>query len=149
MSYFNSSQNPAATIVRSEEIADTAVPVVAAFSSQGPNFIAPDILNPHIKAPGRYILPAYSLSASPSGNPDDKRSLKYSILSGTSMACPHVTGAAVYVKSFHPDRSPSAIKSALMTTASPMNATEYYDREFAYGAGHLNPVKAVDPGLIY
>ncbi|KAF2318965.1 hypothetical protein GH714_012012 [Hevea brasiliensis] len=54
------------------------------------------------------------------------------------MACPHATGAAAYVKSYHPTWSPAAIKSALMTTA-----------EFAYGAGHINPVKAIDPGLIY
>ncbi|KAJ0495318.1 putative cucumisin [Helianthus annuus] len=32
------------------------------------------------------------------------------------MACPHVTAAAAFIKSFHPDWSPSAIKSALMTT---------------------------------
>jgi hypothetical protein len=98
------------------------------------------------------------------------------------MACPHVAGAAAYLKTFHPDWSPSAIKSALMTTgiiyitcyiislhamlmiitllyflvliAWPMNATknpdgEYGEGEFAFGAGHINPVKAVEPGLIY
>ena len=34
------------------------------------------------------------------------------------MACPHVTGAAAYVKSLHPSWSVSAIKSALMTTGN-------------------------------
>ena len=64
------------------------------------------------------ILAAYSPIASPSNTMIDKSSVKYNILSGTSMACPHVTAAAAFVKSFHPDWSPSAIKSALMTTGS-------------------------------
>lgn len=64
------------------------------------------------------ILAAYSPLASPSDNNGDHRSVKYSILSGTSMSCPHVAGAAAYVKSFHPNWSPSAIKSALMTTGN-------------------------------
>ncbi|PKI41792.1 hypothetical protein CRG98_037827 [Punica granatum] len=58
---------------------------------------------------------------------------------GTSMACPHVAGAAALLKSRHPDWSPAAIKSALMTTGTP----------FHYGAGHLVPNRAIDPGLVY
>ncbi|KAM7464549.1 hypothetical protein LguiA_032670 [Lonicera macranthoides] len=65
------------------------------------------------------------------------------------MACPHVAGTAAYLKSLHPDWSPSAIKSALMTTAWQMNATQNKDSEFAYGTGHIDPVKAVNPGLVY
>jgi hypothetical protein len=148
-------------------------------------------LQPDIAAPGIEILAAYSPVSPPSGNPKDKRSAKYSIMSGTSMSCPHAAGAAAYVKTFHPDWSPSAIKSALMTTGTytlfpfpwllhacmrciiffgkimiliryyrlilaawPMNATkrvedEYGEGEFAFGAGHVNPVKAIDPGLVY
>ena len=67
------------------------------------------------------------------------------------MSCPHATGAAAYVKEFHPDWSPAAIKSALMTTAWPMNDTSNSSSpgEYAYGSGHINPLKATDPGLVY
>ncbi|GMY23657.1 subtilisin-like protease SBT4.13 [Fagus crenata] len=153
MSYINSTENPQGSILKSEGIKDTHAPVAASFSSRGPNTIASDILKPDISAPGIDILAAFSPDASPSSVPE-KRSVKYNILSGTSMACPHVAGAAAYLRTFHPDWSPSAIKSALMTTAWPMNATknpdgEYGEGEFAFGAGHINPVKAVEPGLIY
>lgn len=44
------------------------------------------------------------------------------------MACPHVTAAAVYVKSFHPNWSPAMIKSALMTTGNgPLGIHTYYN----------------------
>ncbi|XP_058110933.1 subtilisin-like protease SBT4.3 [Magnolia sinica] len=146
ISYINSTKEPKATIARSGAIHDSAAPVVVVFSSRGPNKISRDILKPDISAPGVDILAAFSPVALISQVPEDSRSAKYSILSGTSMACPHATGAAGYVKSFHPNWSPAAIKSALMTTASLMNGNMNI---FAYGAGHINPVKATDPGLVY
>ncbi|XP_043708285.1 subtilisin-like protease SBT4.4 isoform X1 [Telopea speciosissima] len=148
-SYINSTKNPTANILKSEAINDSSAPTIVSFSSRGPNSITPDILKPDISAPGVDILAAFSTFASPSNSIKDTRSVKFSILSGTSMACPHVTGAAAYVKSFHPDWSPSAIKSALMTTAWQMNATRNPDAEFAYGAGNIDPVKATNPGLVY
>ncbi|XP_042487273.1 subtilisin-like protease SBT4.4 [Macadamia integrifolia] len=148
-SYINSTKNPTANILKSEAENDSSAPTVASFSSRGPNGVTPDILKPDISAPGVDILAAFSPLRSPSNTPTDVRKAKYSILSGTSMSCPHATGAAAYVKSFHPNWSPSAIKSALMTTAWPMNATRNPDAEFAYGAGHINPVKAINPGLVY
>ncbi|KAM1341747.1 hypothetical protein ACFX13_006249 [Malus domestica] len=65
------------------------------------------------------------------------------------MSSPHAAGAAAYVKAFHPDWSPAAIKSSLMTTAWTMNSTNNSTGEFAYGSGHINPVEAVNPGLVY
>ena len=67
-------------------------------------------------APGIDILAAYTKLSSVSGDLEDNRFDVYNIISGTSMACPHVVAAAAYVKSFHPNWSPAAIKSALMTT---------------------------------
>lgn len=76
------------------------------------------LLQPDIAAPGVEILAAFSPVGALSESVDDPRSVNYSILSGTSMSCPHVAGAAAYLKSLHPDWSPSAIKSALMTTGN-------------------------------
>ncbi|ESR38178.1 hypothetical protein CICLE_v10030114mg [Citrus x clementina] len=147
--YMNSTKNPQAYISKSEAANVSGAPGVPDFSSRGPNTIIPDIVKPDISAPGVEILAGFSPAVEPSLLPGDKRSVKYSILSGTSVACSHVTGAAAYVKSFHPDWSPSSIKSALMTTAWSINATSNPGGEFAFGAGHIDPVKAISPGLVY
>ncbi|KAG2299812.1 hypothetical protein Bca52824_036284 [Brassica carinata] len=149
-SYVKSTENPQAEILRSEEIIDKEAPYVPSFSSRGPSFIIKNLLKPDVSAPGLEILAAFSPEASPSDNPGDKRSVKFSVMSGTSMACPHVAGVAAYVKSFRPDWSPSAIKSAIMTSATPMtNVMKNPDQEFAFGSGHINPTNATDPGLVY
>ncbi|KAI4305935.1 hypothetical protein L6164_029261 [Bauhinia variegata] len=146
-SYVNSTKNPQAEILTSETVKDANAPLVAPFSSRGPNQRVPEIMKPDISAPGVDILAAFSPIPPPSGWTEDKRSANYSLLTGTSMSCPHVAGVAAYIKSFHPDWSPAAIKSSIMTTAKPMNGSE--DKEFAYGSGHLNPIEAVNPGLVY
>lgn len=74
-------------------------------------------MQPDLSAPGVDILAGYSKLATLTGDPADNRRNVFNILSGTSMACPHAASAAAYVKSFHPDWSPAAIKSALMTTS--------------------------------
>ncbi|KAI3467395.1 hypothetical protein Pfo_024058 [Paulownia fortunei] len=147
--YINSTKSAKAIISTSESMKNSDAPLVASFSSKGPNPIIPDILKPDITAPGVEILAAYSPVASVSNYPSDKRSVKYNVLSGTSMSSPHAAGAAALVKSAHPDWSPSAIKSALMTTAWRMDPTKHKDAEFSYGAGHISPVNATNPGLVY
>ncbi|KAA8544226.1 hypothetical protein F0562_022238 [Nyssa sinensis] len=145
--YINSTKNPKAFIYKSRSV-NVAAPFVASFSSRGPSAITPIILKPDITAPGVDILAAYTKLASVTGYKIDKRIDVYNIISGTSMSCPHASAAAAYVKSFHPDWSPAAVKSALMTTASEMKIKDEF-AELAYGAGQINPVRAVHPGLVY
>ncbi|XP_024011857.1 subtilisin-like protease SBT4.11 [Eutrema salsugineum] len=114
LSYFNSTNSPEAAVLKSEATFNQTGPKVLSFSSRGPNIIVADILKPDITAPGLEILAAYSLTASPFY--DDATHVKYYVESGTSMSCPHGAGVAAYVKTFHPDWSPSMIKSAIMTT---------------------------------
>lgn len=97
---------------------DVMAPSVVSFSSRGPNTLDVDILKPDLTAPGVDILAAWSPLASPSVSDIDPARTSYNVISGTSMSCPHVSGAAAYVKSAHPNWSPAAIKSALMTTGS-------------------------------
>ncbi|XP_010485220.1 PREDICTED: subtilisin-like protease SBT4.9 [Camelina sativa] len=147
-------RSPEAAVLKTEAIFNQTAPKVALFSSRGPNTIASDILKPDITAPGVEILAAYPPVASlipPYKKENDTRRANYAVLAGTSMACPHIAGAAAYVKTFYPEWSPSMIKSAIMTTAWPMNATGtgFASTEFAYGAGHVDPIAAINPGLVY
>ncbi|KAM4078568.1 hypothetical protein ACB094_09G048000 [Castanea mollissima] len=145
--YINSTKNPQAVIQKTTTI-NVSAPFVASFSSRGPQKINLNILKPDISAPGVDILAAYSTLATTTGYPNDDRHTVFNIISGTSMACPHASAAAVYVKSFHPDWSPAAVKSALMTTATPMKSIDT-DAELGSGSGQINPTQAVNPGLIY
>ncbi|CAN6203288.1 unnamed protein product [Urochloa humidicola] len=150
MAYVNSTSNPVATIDRTESTGNPQAPVAASFSSPGPNLITPGILKPDLSAPGIDIIASWSMLASPTGNPNDPRRVQYNIISGTSMACPHASGAAAYVKSFHRDWSPAMIMSALITTATPMDTPGNSNTTaLKYGAGQLSPAKANDPGLVY
>ncbi|KAI3754150.1 hypothetical protein L1987_53928 [Smallanthus sonchifolius] len=133
-------------------------PVVAAFSSRGPNPVTPQILKPDVIGPGVNILAGWSGIAGPTGLEGDTRKTQYNILSGTSMSCPHISGLAALLKAAHPEWSPSAIKSALMTTAYTVDNTNsilvdaaegQFSTPWAHGAGHVDPHKAVSPGLVY
>ncbi|CAI9087886.1 OLC1v1022075C1 [Oldenlandia corymbosa var. corymbosa] len=158
LKYIDSTKNPKAYIGLAKTVyKDVTAPFMAAFSSRGPSVISPDILKPDITAPGLNVLAAWSGGASPTKLSTDHRRVKYNVLSGTSMSCPHVSGAAVLLKAIHPDWSSAAIRSAIMTTAALTNnkghpITDASGNEadpFQFGAGHFRPTKAADPGLIY
>lgn len=73
-------------------------PVMADFSSLGPNPISLDILKPDITAPGVNILAAYSEAAPITDLTFDNRHVPFNIIYGTSMATPHVAGVAALLK---------------------------------------------------
>ncbi|XP_022856138.1 subtilisin-like protease SBT1.7 [Olea europaea var. sylvestris] len=152
--YINSTTAPKATIIfEGTIIGNDRAPVVAAFSSRGPGLGSRGILKPDILGPGVNILAAWPVSVE--NNTNTKST--FNIISGTSMACPHLSGVAALLKSAHRDWSPAAIKSAIMTTADVVNlARDPIEDEqflpakiFATGAGHVNPSRASDPGLVY
>ncbi|MCO5582635.1 hypothetical protein L7F22_036533 [Adiantum nelumboides] len=151
--YINTTSEPLAKIMPCEVSTKEEAPMLAFFSSRGPNIFTPSIMKPDLAAPGVDILAAWSKNDSITEYSEDLDSRRpdYNIISGTSMATPHVTGAAAYVKSIRPHWGPSFIKSALMTTATPFDPTKDANRdlELGYGAGQINPTKAIDPGLVY
>lgn len=87
------------------------------------------------------------------------------MMSGTSMAAPHVAGLAALIKQRFPSFSPYAIGSALSTTASvhdkndgPILAQRAYANPdqnqspatpFDMGSGFVNATAALNPGLIF
>ncbi|XP_019434160.1 PREDICTED: subtilisin-like protease SBT4.14 [Lupinus angustifolius] len=146
--YIQSTRSPSAVIHKSHEIKKPA-PFVASFSSRGPNPGSQHVLKPDITAPGINILASFTLKKSLTGLKGDTQFSEFTLMSGTSMSCPHVAGVAAYVKSFHPDWTPAAIRSAIITTAKPISQKFNKEAEFAYGAGQVNPTRAVSPGLVY
>ena len=121
-----------------------ATPQVAPFSSRGPVLAdGGDILKPDLVAPGVSILAAGANAQG--GAPSFK------FLSGTSMASPHVAGLAALYLGERPAATPGEVKSAMMTTAyDTVDAAGAAVRDpFAQGAGHVDPTRFFDAGLLY
>ena len=134
-------------------------PTIIDFSSRGPiesptRSVYPsanDILKPDVSAPGVSIWAGFS----PHGDP---RQFYFNLISGTSMASPHVAGIGALVKQAHPDWDPFWIKSAIQTTALvtnnkgniiPGSPPTVPGTPFDYGSGQINPTNVTDPGLVY
>ncbi|XP_057435083.1 CO(2)-response secreted protease [Lotus japonicus] len=157
LQYANSTSNPMATILPTVSVTDyKPAPMVAYFSSRGPSTLSKNILKPDIAAPGVDILAAW-IGNDADDVPKGKKPSQYNIISGTSMSCPHVSGLAGSIKSRHTTWSASAIKSAIMTSATQNNnlkapmttdsgsvATPY-----DYGAGEMTTSASFQPGLVY
>ncbi|GLT93513.1 hypothetical protein SLE2022_113030 [Rubroshorea leprosula] len=158
--YIKSSTEPKATMeFKKTFLGTTPAPSVASYSSRGPSLSCPFVLKPDILAPGVLVLASWSQISSVAQLKSQLLYGKFNIISGTSMACPHASGAGVLLKGAHPEWSPAAIRSALMTTSDLTDNTHSSIKDIgldfatasplAMGTGHINPNKAVDPGLIY
>ncbi|KAF7010459.1 LOW QUALITY PROTEIN: hypothetical protein CFC21_024873 [Triticum aestivum] len=156
-SYLNSTVNPVASIGFSGTVLGTSpAPSIVFFSSRGPSRQGPGFLKPDITGPGVNVLAAWPFQVGPPSAPV-LPGPTFNIISGTSMSTPHLVGIAALIKSKHPDWSPAAIKSAMMTTAditdrsgNPiLNEQRMAANFFATGTGHVLWVKAADPGLVY
>jgi len=107
-----------------------------AFSSRGPEEYELHA-KPDIVAPGVCVVAAYAMfkEAEASGWPQTF----YLEISGTSMATPHVSGAAALLLEAFPGATPYTVKSAIMLGADDLNLDP-----MAQGAGRLNVKKAYD-----
>jgi hypothetical protein len=135
--------NPTATIAASTLDFSTPAPFTAAFSSRGPLSASASLLKPDLIAPGQDILAAVA----PPGN----SGRSFDLYSGTSMSSPHVAGLAALFKQLKPTWSPMMIKSALMTTGGDVldGPNTHPLVIFRQGAGHVKPMAATDPGLVF
>ncbi|KAL2512676.1 Subtilisin-like serine endopeptidase family protein [Abeliophyllum distichum] len=134
-------------------------PVVASYTSRGPAPSYPRVLKPDVMAPGSLVLASWIPGSETGFISNIALTSDFVMISGTSMSCPHAAGIAALLKGAHPEWSPAAIRSAMMTTASPFDNTENYIRDYglnneiatplAMGAGQVNPNGALNPGLIY
>ncbi|MFN2470223.1 MAG: S8 family serine peptidase [Gaiellaceae bacterium] len=113
--------------------------IVTSFSSGGPTAFE-HTLKPDLAAPGGAIL---SSTLRPFGGP-------FAVFDGTSMAAPHVAGAAALLLQRHPAWSPHQVKSALVQTAGPAWADTARTTEASVllqGGGLVSVPAADDPRI--
>jgi hypothetical protein len=95
------------------------------------------MIKPDVSAPGTDIVAAVPFEVSSTG---------YAALTGTSMASPHVAGAAALLRQAHPEWTTQQVKSALMNTAT--NLSDLFGasyRAIDQGAGFVDLTRAVSP----
>ncbi|KAK7349378.1 hypothetical protein VNO77_06703 [Canavalia gladiata] len=157
--YIKNNSNPKVSLSFEITVLGTKpAPSVDFYSSRGPSNSCPYVLKPDITAPGTSILAAWPPSVPVPGATDGLFS-DYIMISGTSMSCPHIAGVSALLKGAHPDWSPAAIRSAIMTTSYIFDNTRKLIKDIgqgskpasplALGAGHVDPNRALDPGLVY
>lgn len=140
-------------------IGTTAAPIMANFSSRGPNQGDANVLKPDVTAPGVDVIAQVTPALSQAERDAVAAGTlvpgpEWASYQGTSMSSPHVAGVALLLKQAHPTWGPGAIKSALMTTAyttlnDGLAGLSNGLLPWSQGAGHIDPNKATDPGLVY
>lgn len=134
--------------------ADNPAPLMADFSSRGPNRLSSDIIKPDIAAPGFGILAAYT--PTPFTGPPGEL---FGLIQGTSMSSPHVAGIFALLKQAHPDWSAAMAKSAMQTTAyrhvlmqdgvTPATPFDMGSGLVDPGGKALKPGSLFEPGIVY
>ncbi|CAB4296903.1 unnamed protein product [Prunus armeniaca] len=158
--YINSNSQPTASLEFQKTLLGAKpAPVTTSYTSRGPSPSFPFTLKPDILAPGSLILAAWPQNNTIAVVNKENLFSNFNLLSGTSMACPHAAGLAALLKAAYPKWSPAAIRSAMMTTSDTLDNTLSPIKDIgdgyqpasplAMGAGHVNPNKALNPGLIY
>lgn len=134
---------------------------LAGFSSRGP-YTGYDILAPNTAAPGVDILAAGAeltqdqvdlIAELYAGTPSEFPAVRgsYGAIGGTSMASPHIAGAAALLKQAHPDWSDAEVLSAIMTTGTWDLVKEDGSTPadpFDFGGGRVEIALAVNAGLL-
>ncbi len=134
-------------------------PIMAGFSSRGPNQGDANMLKPDLTAPGVDVIAGVTADLTEAqrnmlANGTLVAPYEFASYQGTSMSSPHVAGVAALLKQAHPTWSPAMIKSALMTSAyvtldDGLVGLQNGRLPWSQGAGHIDPPKAIDPGLVY
>ncbi|MBS0044847.1 S8 family serine peptidase [Shewanella sp. M16] len=145
--------NPAheLTLAPMPQILNREADVLADSSLIGPNGTN-DVIVPFVAAPGSDI---YAANADQQFGHDKTGTAPadFTLMSGTSMASPHVAGAGALLKSLHKDWTPDNIRSALMLTATTAQAMKKADGKtvadpFDVGAGRIRVDLAAKTGLL-
>jgi subtilisin family serine protease len=105
---------------------------IVGYSSRGPSFCGPngeEVIKPEVVAPGINVR-----SSAPGGG--------YLIMSGTSMATPHVAGAIALIRQANPNIDVEAIKEILIDTAHETPADSIPGEDNSYGNGIIDVYQA-------
>jgi subtilisin family serine protease len=131
-------------------------PVISSFSSRGPGLANLNVMKPDLTAPGSSITAALRPTLTQAQH--DNLILgtftpgsSTGSLSGTSMATPHIAGGAAVLRQLYPTWTPAAIKSALLTSTTPVKLSSgaVDTNRWNTGAGHLFPNGAAIPSLVF